>query len=50
MMMSLPHGTMVTLAEANQISPATTVFVVQDTLLALGLNDINDWLKAAERP
>ena len=26
------------------------VVVIQDTLLSLGVNGINDWLKAAERP
>ena len=26
------------------------VVVVQDTLLALGVNGVNDWLKVAERP
>ena len=26
------------------------VVAVQDTLLALGVNGVNDWLKDAERP
>jgi hypothetical protein len=36
--------------EADNGAMLSRVLSIQDTLLALGVASINDWLKAAERP
>jgi hypothetical protein len=36
--------------ESDQGEMLKRVIAIQDTMLALGVNSINDWLKAAERP